>query len=198
MTSRTNDKQPITIKQIEDTVAQAVSDAQQLQRSTGSLPRVDQNGNSECPFAEQLYAKHEELRKKVQQRLAELHECLLAIDEQITGYGHDLAVVSSQKDRLNRDRPRAHFSEAEANLAGLYKRCLQVRDRIEQAILFLDEVLQQAATKRLPGRMPRDRQHWSGATVEPGSPNPVGDGKSGVDRELEALFEIDRRTKCDK
>ncbi len=198
MTSSTNREQQLTIKEIESIVAGAVSDAQELQQSSGSLPNVDQEGNSECPFAEQLYAKHEELRKKVQRRLAELHECLAAIDEQITKYGHDLAVVSANKDRLNRDRPRAHFSEAEAELAGLYKRCLQVRDRVEQAILFVDEVLQQAATKRFPGRIPRDRPQWGGAAAGPGSSNPVGDGKSGADRELAALFEMDRNTQGER
>jgi len=192
MTGRKNDKQAITIKEIESIIGVAVMDAQKLQQSTGSLPNVDQEGNSECPFAEQLYAKHEELRKKVQWHLAKLHDCLAVVDDQIRKYGHDLAVVSAHKDRLNRDRPRDHFSEAEVQLATLYKRCLQVRGQVEEAIRFVDEVLQQAATKRFPGRLPRDRQQSGGPVIGRGDPNPVGDGKSGADRELAELFEMDR------
>jgi len=192
MTDRTNDQKPKTIKEIESIIGCAVLDAQKLQQSSGSLPNVDQEGDSECPFAEQLYAKHEELRKKVQRHLAKLHECLAVVDDQIREYGHDLAVVSAHKDRLNRDRPRDHFSEAEAELASLYKRCLQVRVRVEEAIRFVDEVLQQAATKRFPGRLPRDREQSGGPVAGRGDPNPVGDGKSGADRELAELFEMDR------
>jgi len=192
MTGRPNDKQSITIKQIESIIATAVSNAQKLQQSSSSLPKVDEEGNSECPFAEQLYAKHEELRKKVQKALAKLHECLAVVDDKIRKYGHDLAVVSAHKDRLNRDRPREHFSEAEAELAALYKQCIQVRERVEEAIRFVDEVLQQAATKRFPGGFPRDRQQSGGPVVGPVDPNPVGDGKSGADRELAELFETDR------
>ncbi|MHC4116586.1 MAG: hypothetical protein ACYSWO_03655 [Planctomycetota bacterium] len=200
MTTKPDKEQPVTVEQIEGIVTEAVSDAKALQQSSGSLPKVDQDGHSECPFAEELYAKHEELRKKVQKRLPQLHECLTVVAEQITKYGNDLVVVSTHQDRLNRDRPRAHFSEAEAQLAALYKRYLQLQDRVEQAIHFVNDVLQEASTKRFPGKIP---QKWpqsggvAGASAAQTDPNPVGDGKSGADRELTALFEMKHNTESE-
>lgn len=197
MKTKSDQEQPVTIEQIEGIVTGAVSDAKELQQSTGSLPKVDQDGHSECPFAEDWYANHEELRKKVQKRLPELHECLTVVAEQIRKYGNDLAVVSTHKDQLNRDRPRSHFSEAEAELAALYKRHLQLQDRLEQAILFVNDVLQEASTKQFPGKIP---QKWPqlggapGAYAAQADPNPVDDGKSGADRELTALFDMKHNT----
>lgn len=193
MKTKADKEQPLTIQEMQGIVTAAVSDAKQLQQSTGSLPKVDQEGDSECPFAEELYAKHEELRKKVQQRIAELHECLGVVAEQIRKYGNDLVVVSTHEDELNRDRPRAHFSEAEAQLAAVYKRYLQLQNRIEQAILFINDVLEQASAKRFPGKIPQERPQLggaSGALAAQTDSNPVGDGKSGADRELTALFEM--------
>jgi uncharacterized protein YdhG (YjbR/CyaY superfamily) len=197
MTTKPDKERRFTIEQIESIVAGAVSEAKALQQSSGSLPEVDQEGHSECPFAEDLYAKHEELRDKVQKRLAELNDCLTFVAERITKVGNDLVVVSTHEDRLNRDRPRAHFSEAEAQLAALYKRYLQLQERIKQAIQFVNDVLQEASTKRFPGKIPQKRPQSGGgakASSAQTDHDPVGDGKSGADRELTALFEMKHNT----
>ena len=186
----------VNIGRAEQFLASAKSVAEAVDRSTHSLPRVNEDGSSDCGFAEELYARHEELHSKLQGLLGQAHEYLTAVEEEITKLAHDLTVLSTQQDRLHRDAPRSHFSEAEAAVAALYNRYQQLRDQIVETIQYLDQVLQEASTKRFPGRIPRQWPSLGGTTSGPQSPEGV-DTRDTVDRELDELFEMDRHG-CDQ
>jgi transposase len=139
-----------------------------------------------------MYAKHEELCAKLQGTLGEAHDYLVRVEDEITKLAHDLTVLSTHQDHLHRDRPRAHFSEAEAAIAALYNRYRRLRDRIVETIKYLDKVLQEASAKRFPGGIPR--QGSGGEDPVSGRQGPKeADTRAGADRELEELFELDRR-----
>ena len=57
-------EETITIAVIEAFLQKAAQCVQELLRAASQLPKIDENGSSECPFAEELYAKKEEAQKK--------------------------------------------------------------------------------------------------------------------------------------
>ena len=184
-------EQRVDIQEVETFVSAAKADAAELRQSTHSLPPVNEDGGSPCPWAEPLYAKHDELRNKVQGHLSQGHEYLTAVDSEITKCSHDLAVLTAHEDRLHRDQPRAHFSEAEARVAALYERYQRLRAQLKELIAYLDKVIQEAAPWQFPGGLPRK---WPDLGTAPVRPKP-GDGDTGApaEQELDALFEMDRR-----
>lgn len=185
-------QEQLNIGQVEQFLALAGSKAQSLERSTGSLPPVDADGNSDCGFAEEWYAEHEALRTELQDILVQAHEYLTALEGEITKLAHDLAVLSAQEDRLHRDGPRAHFSEAEAKVADLYKCCRKLRHQLIDMIKYIDQLLQRASTKRFPGGIPRK---WPGFEQDVSARHRQIETDTGntVERELDTLFEMDRQ-----
>jgi hypothetical protein len=183
-------EQEVHIEQVEQFVASAKPKAEELHRATERLPHVNEDGSSDCEFAEQMYAEHEELRTTVQDLLAEAHKYLTAVEDQITKLGRNLVVISAHEDRIHRDAPRAQFSEAEAQVAALYKRFRQAKSQIVETMKYIDQVLQQAATKQFPGRIP---YKWPG--LQPGIPDrpstPEPNVPANADEELKALFAMD-------
>ena len=170
--------------------------AGELLTAVRSLPNVDDEGNSECPFAEELYAKKEQIQQEVEGFLKRLHESKADVEYVIDNCKRNLEVVSANEDMLNSDRPRAKFSEAEAALAVKYKAYVRLRERIEETIKIVDEALRKAAGKRYPGNIPEER---------PGtefSPQPTDQNQqpasepSSADKELDDLFELDRRSRA--
>jgi len=182
---------------VEGLMNKAVAAAKEFQRAAGELPKVDKNGSSECPFAEELYAKAEKCREKCQGLQVQLHECLTLVQNEIDKCGHDLSVLSAQKDQLNRDRPRAHFSAAEARIASMYKKWIQLRDSLKRTIVDIDDMLQQTKDKRYPGGMP---QEWpnTGRFHPRQAPSDSRESEStGADKEIDRLFDMDRDSRKD-
>ena len=185
-------EQRVNIEQADQFVTSARSKADQLRQRTGELPPVNKDGSSECDFAEEWYAEHEELRSEVQGLLAQGHEYLTVVEEEITKLGHDLAVISAHEGHLHRDAPRAHFTEAEAAVAALYNRYRQLKNQIIETLTYIDQVLQEASAKRFPGRIPRKGPGLPGAAPVQGKPaEPTGRVDAG--RELDALLKMDHR-----
>lgn len=187
---------PPNFGQVESDLQAAESKAEALQRAVQSLPRVDEDGHSDCPFAEELYAKKDKLQEELQGLVERLQSHHAAIEKEIARIKNNMVVISAQQDQLHGDRPREHFSEAEAELAALYKRYVRLRDRVADAIEAVLKVLSDACSKQYPGGKPRENP-WAGE----GDPGPGQEPliprrpPGGADQELEDLFEMDSRRK---
>jgi phage host-nuclease inhibitor protein Gam len=189
-------KRRINLTDVENCIRAARDRAGELLSAARSLPKVDDEGNSDCPVAEELYAKKEKLQQEVEGLFKRLHECKADVEYLIDNCKRNLAVVSANEDMLNSDRPRAKFSEAEAALAAKYKAYVRLRDRIEEAIKIVDKALREAAGKRYPGKIPEERP---GTRFSPQPTDPdrqPASERSGADKELDDLFELDRRSRA--
>ncbi|HUT58674.1 MAG TPA: hypothetical protein VNA25_12585 [Phycisphaerae bacterium] len=186
----------IDLADVKSCIQAARNRAAELLAAARSLPNVDDEGNSDCPFAEELYAKKEKLQREVEGLLKRLHECKADVEYLIDNCKRNLEVVSANEDMLNSDRPRDKFSEAEAALAVKYKAYVRLRERIEETIEIVDKALREAAGKRYPGKIPEE---WPGTGF---SPQPTDQDQqpaseqSGADKELDDLFELDRRSRA--
>lgn len=160
--------------------------AEELVRAVRQLPRVEPDGTSECSFAEELYAKKEELEQQLRTRYGVLHSDLQFVESEIQRCKNNLVVVRARHDQLNGDRAREQFSQAEVELSDYYERCVQTRDRVQEAIQFVQGILDAAASKKYPGH------HGTGLNRETRAPTQGSSDAPALDGELEGLFELDR------
>jgi hypothetical protein len=151
-TSPTPDQNRLDLgRALDSYIAGIRSDAEQLKRITESLPAVDPNGNSECPFARELYARKEKAERELIGRLPMLHQYLNAVEKELARCKGNLVVISSNETRLNGDNAKRMYSDAEVAQAAEYKRWVEKRDRIQETLEFVGRVLGAARTKQFPG-----------------------------------------------
>ena len=160
-------KRRINLTDVKSTVETARDRAEELLTATRSLPDVDEEGNSDCPFAEERYAKKEKIQQEVEGLFKRLHESKADVEYLIDNCKRNLEVVSANEDMLNSDRPRAKFSEAEAALAVKYKAYVRLRERIEETIKIVDKALREAVGKRYPGRSPKNGREQGSRRSQP-------------------------------
>jgi hypothetical protein len=188
----------VNLLEVESFLSTARSDAEALLQVVRSLPEVDAQGKSDCPFAEEMYAKKNESEKKVCGDLDILRQHQADVKRLMDACKNDLIVVAAREDQLNSDSARAHFTEAEVKLAALYRRCRKLLVRIKLTIEFVQQALAEASAKQIPGGSEQDgdgsRIHDSGS----GKASPSNPSAWGADKELEDLFELDRQRQSEE
>ena len=168
MTAETNDQiKKITIAEVEGYVGIADSCVEQLLQAARQLPRVEEDGSSECPFAEERYAIKEEAQRDAEICLEKLGAYLSWVDDQIGRCENNLQTISSGQQQLNTDSARDKLSEAEEQLDAFRKRLTKLRDDIEDAMKKVDKALQESVGKRFPGKIPQKNPQF---TVPPSVP----------------------------
>lgn len=150
MASRPHDKKTITMDEVESFLQHVASCIEALRNAVSFLPKVDEQGNSDCPFAKELYEKKEKAQEEVAACIDRLHEYEKWTDDQIKRCLNNLTVISANAERLNSDLPRRDFTEAEAEAAALYKRLARLRLKIKKAIKKCRQAIKEASQKKYP------------------------------------------------
>ncbi len=179
------DKENVNLKEAEKALESTKKCMEDLDRSVHSLPSVDEDGNSECPFADELYAKKEELQKTLEARLKDLFEMLKAVDAEIKRCGKNLAVVTAHHHRIHGEKVRDKYSDEEFKLAARIKQLTEIREQIQKAIKAVQKALAESKARYYPGTKPDE---WPGISDD--SPTPPLKG-SDADRELDDLLELE-------
>ena len=177
----------IDVSLIEGAVKHAESRVRELIEATKVLPRVDEEGSSECPFAKDLYAKKEEKREMVAQVLAQLPDNLNRVNNEIERCEANRSRIASDGQSLHGDAVRDHYDEADNTLTLERERLITLRRRIQQVIETAQKALATADSKRFPRTDPR-------APDDEPTPEPPIDivfppqDRSGLGQEIEDLF----------
>ena len=169
--------QEMCIADVEMHLSYAKSCIQELQCAVRRLPKVDKDGSSECPFAEDIYANKEDAQKQAVHCQSQLDKSLQWIEGQIHSCSNDLAVITAHESQLHKDRPRSHFSDAEAKLAAYYNRLVKLKETVKDAFKEVQEAIIQASQKQYPGKIPQP----SGFPKLDDRPASFGDGISCPD-----------------
>ncbi len=126
-----------------------------LESKTSYLPRVDEEGNSKCDFAEKLYAQKEEAEEKLIHTISAVESYLPALDREESRCRHNLNRIRSDNQRLNLPESKKSYSEAErAQKAQLHK-LVEDRKSVTNALKRAHFALEIAADKKFPGRKPQ-------------------------------------------
>jgi hypothetical protein len=164
-------KKPPDLTGLDDTLDAVDGLAEELGRAS-ELPVVNEDGSSECPFAEELYARKEEVQERAQAMFKKLHEYKKGAQQLLREFERDRIVIKGDQDRIHGDSAREHYSEAEAIVAGKISHYTRQLKRIEHAIKVLDKALQVAVTKRFPGKIPEKLPFDSSPPVSDDDPLP--------------------------
>jgi hypothetical protein len=188
-----------------------------LHNKMRGLPPVDNQGHSECPFAEDLFSAKEQVAEKLGLRLKTLREYRTAVEQEVERTRRNLAVLSDGAHALHSPDVATPFRKAEFSQEAEARRAADQLHRIQEMIPAVERALQIAATKRFPGRKPRppvphggtpnptagektfpaasappsaDIGHFGSSRASTLFPSPGQDSKKGLDPGLRALLSM--------
>jgi DNA repair exonuclease SbcCD ATPase subunit len=161
-------------------LASFLKDVDDLERATTSLPHVEEDGSSECPFSGELYAKKEELEEKVTSGVNRLHDCLADLAKEIQRCKANLGRIQADSAKLNLQETQDCYSEAESEQQRQYRHVVQDREAILVALGKAEAVLKISRTRKSPGGTPRRQTPPSSAPSGPG----------GLGKELDGLLSL--------
>lgn len=161
----------INITEIESYLATVESYVSELIAKIGMLPKVEEDGSSECPFAQKLYAEKEQAEAKVQVCLAKLGEYESWTHSEIARCRSNLTELIAHEQQLNRDSPKQKLSDAESKLAAVYNRLLNLAESIKETINKVEKALEKAGQKQYPQQaLPQQPQMPSVSPQNPQMP----------------------------
>ena len=141
----------------------------ELRTELSKLPRVDNRGRSECPFAEKLHAQKEKRQRQLQEVLGRLYGHLAGATAEVRRLERNVTVIKDGKVQLKRQEAQDQYEEAQDDLETRYSQHLQMQNRIWMKIQLVEQVLAQANGQMWPGRRAR------GQFDLPGQPMPQPD-----------------------
>ena len=144
----------------------------ELESRTSYLPIVEQDGSSECPFAEDLYAQKEEAEDKFRDLLSDLNGQIPLLTDDIVRHRRNLKQISSDKEKLTTPQPKGSYSSAEQQLQSDLHRALRIQSRVGDILKRAKLALEIAESKKFPGRKPQRKGFSPGASA-PASPIPL-------------------------
>ena len=131
-----------------------------LESALSVLPRVDPDGSSECPFAEQLFAQKEEPEADIVKGLPDMKDLLQRAQD----------CVREARQKLNGKRvdPKRYgeainarmyylFRDTDSFEESCYLQALYDHKRIQNALARADELLRKSRVKQWPLGRPRGR-----------------------------------------
>ncbi len=191
-----NEYNPLRLDQVASSIDHMETLLEDLSARMSVLPDVDEKGRSECPFAEDLYAKKEEAEEKVARELGQLRRYPGLVNEEMSRCRKNLEQLRSDGGRLNRDETKEHYSFAEGSQEAHYRMADQLYQKLIDLIPRAEEALRLAGTKRFPGIKP---QKSVSVSKPPGSdrftpmaPRPVSSQAMGpsLGKEIDSLMSI--------
>jgi len=170
---------------------------EELSSKVGALPKVDQEGNSECPFAEELYVQKDECMEKVERESQKLQHYLVLVEEEVARCRSNLERISADASSLNLDEAKERYDAAKRSQESQYNNVLRQRKALTDLASRTQKMLALARSKAFPGRNPQKSFRapagafggW-GAT---GSPSGTSDGIPGrplFKNEIDSLISL--------
>ena len=83
-----------------------------LTSKANQLPKVDEKGNSECPFAEELYADKEEALTEVAKESKKIEQYLDRVEQEIKRCRKNLDLIRFDRTNLTLDEARKQYDAA--------------------------------------------------------------------------------------
>lgn len=124
------------------------------------LPKVDENGHSECPpeLLEQFYNQIANAERALEMHLKTLREEFLpAVEEEIRRCERNLHIVSTDEGALNHESPKKDYQDSRRMLKGQLKYLQEQWAGILLMIRLAEEALEKARAKESPDQQQRKK-----------------------------------------
>ena len=175
-------------------LAGVMSTVEELEKAVQSLPRVDEKGGSDCPFAEDLYAKKEQLEAALGKDVAMLQAYMAAIQKEVARCERNLQRIRGDAGKLSTPEAIDAYGEAEQAADNEHHQAVTDRDAIVLVLPRAQAVLAVSQNKKYPDKKPQQRQLPEPASPtdgkEPTRPRPDTTGKPALGGELGDLLSI--------
>jgi len=121
-----------------------------LKAKVDMLPKVDGDGNSECPFAESLYAERDELEERVNKALQDASGYMELLDREIARLRGNLRRVQSDGNSLTSAQARNEYGFAAQALKHHIEKSFERRKTLSELIALALKLLGLSSGKRWP------------------------------------------------
>lgn len=148
---------PLRLTEIESSLHHMTALVKELTDKTESLPKVDRNGQSECPFAEDMFVEKEEAIKKTARQINTLRDHIAALNEEITVGRRNLELIQADSSRLRLNETRHGYSQAEESVENRHKKAIYLRKGITDTIPLAEAAIRKAKKKKWPLGEPKKR-----------------------------------------
>jgi hypothetical protein len=128
-----------------------------LSQKTSQLPKVDDKGNSECPYAEDLYAEQEEAITKVAEELKRLRRYQEIVDQLVAKHRRNLDLIRTDASSLHLDRAKEQYSSAELSQEHNYRQAVRCQKELLEIISWAENAIALARGKKFPGGKPEKK-----------------------------------------
>lgn len=146
----------LRVEDIEFYIKEMQKDMEALSILVKRLPKVDDQGNSECPFAESLYAEKEEETKKFIKYLSKLPGYITVVNLEIKRFQQNLRTLRKDTLRLNLSQVAEKYRTAKESYEFHYRKNLQRKVDLVELSGQADKVLKEAQAKKWPLGTPRE------------------------------------------
>jgi len=126
-----------------------------LKAKVDMLPKVDGDGNSECPFAESLYAERDELEERVNKALQDASGYMELLDREIARLRGNLRRVQADANSLNSLRAKEEYQNAAQALEHHIGKNLERRKALSELIASAEKLLAFSRAKKWPVDKPQ-------------------------------------------
>ena len=147
----------LSVEDIDSYIEHRRKDMAALSGIIKRLPKVDDQGHSECPFAESLYAEKEEETTKFIESLSKLPGYIALVNREIQRFKQNLSKLSMGTHELQLPQAREKYQTAKQNYEFHYQKYTQRRDTLVELSKQADEVLREAQSKKWPLGTPREK-----------------------------------------
>ena len=127
---------------------------QELLRSLEILPRVDEEGGSDCPFAENLFAQKEQAAATLREDLSELLSIKQELVEEIGRLRENLDLVNFDAAKLRTPAALEGYGAATQELIMQAESVQRELDDILMLIEVVSAALKRSERMKFPGREP--------------------------------------------
>ena len=174
------------VRSLLDRIEQGVDE---LEQAMTSLPHVEDDGGSECPFADELYDKKEDLEAEVRDAIQRMQVYDADLQLEMQRVQANRSRVQADGTRLNLPQTQDHYRQAEELLDKQYRQLVQDREAIAVVMARAQAVLQVSQRRKLSGHDPQGPSPtFPGSQAEP--PGGPGPGRGSLSQEVDDLLSL--------
>ncbi|MEI8043293.1 MAG: hypothetical protein WCL11_17935 [Verrucomicrobiota bacterium] len=162
----------------------------QLEEFWPRMPKVDANGNSECPFAEDMYRKKAGLEKKISEKVAVLRDMRDDIARELERCKRNLARISVDAGKLQTRGAVKQYDKGFCVQENEYLEAKWQLDEVDEALLRAQATLEASRRKAYPIPLSED---WKPSGLPASASSfPEPRGQTRLDREVGDLISLGR------